>query len=441
MHATAALVVFSRRGCSVRRADNIDTLVALSALLGVISACLAANAWLAVRSVSLGLSCSVMLWCLRGIKDPAHRIEQGIVAASLIAACVGIGEGVGLLPRLSMIGRGPGGLLGNRNCLGHLLVCTSPGLIWGASIARSWRSRATTWLTIVISACGVIVSRSRLAWMALAFTWVIYAVSISWRIVIARRPIHRAIVVPMVLCGLGIVSPLAIPQLGPWKVRRAYIDSAERLVDLRSGTGRERILQYRNSIGALSERGLFAGVLAVMLLAALTKGALRGLASPREVEWLTGTLLLALLGAVSIVGCGDAFLALPQGALFVTATLAVFTRIEPAEWMARTRAGRYVMGACTLLPTVACARSALQSIAVLVGDRATVVADRHLAVRLDPGNYRLQLVLARELIRRNECIAARPHIAAATRLFPHEEEPRALAQYCEAVEPTAFETH
>jgi hypothetical protein len=57
------------------------------------------------------------------------------------------------------------------------------------------------------------------------------------------------------------------------------------------------------------------------------------------------------------------------------------------------------------------------------GDDTDAVA---LAVRIDPGNHRLRLLLAR----RGRCTFREPHARAAARLLPHHSAPRAALSAC-----------
>jgi Flp pilus assembly protein TadD len=74
-------------------------------------------------------------------------------------------------------------------------------------------------------------------------------------------------------------------------------------------------------------------------------------------------------------------------------------------------------------------RSAAQTIAMSVfagGERRTMEA----AARIDPGSYRIEMLLGRAWARAGRCDRAIPHATAARELFPNHPAPAQLLRAC-----------
>jgi len=89
-----------------------------------------------------------------------------------------------------------------------------------------------------------------------------------------------------------------------------------------------------------------------------------------------------------------------------------------------------VRGAAALLGTLLTIQSVGQIAAIAVFSGAREPATLEWAGRLDPGNYRIQMLLAYEWRNRGHCDRARPHAEAARRLYPNHRAPRQLLAAC-----------
>jgi hypothetical protein len=76
------------------------------------------------------------------------------------------------------------------------------------------------------------------------------------------------------------------------------------------------------------------------------------------------------------------------------------------------------------------ARSALTALAILVAGSGTSRSALVWASRLDPGEYRLHMLLARKPGRAGACAAVREHATDARELFPYHEAPKRALRVC-----------
>jgi len=74
-------------------------------------------------------------------------------------------------------------------------------------------------------------------------------------------------------------------------------------------------------------------------------------------------------------------------------------------------------------------RSTAQVVAMGLSDGGTR-RDMELAARIDPGSYRIHMVLAQQYRAARRCDLARPHAERARDLFPNHPAPKALLKAC-----------
>ncbi|MGH7648461.1 MAG: O-antigen ligase family protein, partial [Gemmatimonadaceae bacterium] len=380
------------------------------------------------------------------------------------------------------LNRAPGGTLGNRNFVAHLAAIAMPALLWRTLGARTaWRARAGG-LGVVVIAAVLTLSRSRAAWLALAVCVPIAAIGVIaghrvWRrSEAAARAGRLAAVVAAV-----VLAAMFVPNALNWKSDSPYLDSVRGVVDYRAGSGKGRLVQYRNSLrlasahpvlgvgpgnwavryptvatpndpsidqddgmtsnpwpssdwmAMLAERG--APATACLLVAFIGLGVTGLLAmSPRggPDQFAQGLALVATTVIVVVTGAFDALLLLPAPALIV------WGLVGALSVQARTRAtieltsGRRVAAMLVVLVAGAAAagRNAAQSLSMELVERDGRIAAIERAASLDPGSYPILMKLATLDARRARCDAVRERAGAAHALYPAAPAPRRLLAAC-----------
>lgn len=453
----------------------------LTAWLGwsALSMLFATNPWLAWRAFGLGVSGATIFW-MAGRAARGGRggmVLGGLAFASVIAAATGVAQAHGVEFALLAESRAPGGTLGNRNFLAHLSVIVLPILL-----LRTLRARGTTGLMfgalgLGISSMMIVLTRSRAAWLAGAVSLGCLALAL----LIARRA-DRPLCTPnrarpaTLALGLGILGALLIPNQLNWRSDSPYRDTLGALVNAQEGSGRGRLIQYRNTmelvrnspifgtgpgnwaveyptattpgdpsfsraapipsnpwpssdwVAMVAERGPMGALL--LLLAGLTMAisALKRLRDADPVVSLRSATLVAVLVATLICGLFDAVLLLAPPTLFFWAAMGVLLP-DVGPVLVRPLTRRQGLLAFTLLVgvlTAFTARSAMQLFAIEAAGSGRDLAAVQRAALIDPGNFRLQLILATRL----RCSRAYPHGQMALRLFPNHPSARRAEARC-----------
>jgi hypothetical protein len=183
----------------------------------------------------------------------------------------------------------------------------------------------------------------------------------------------------------------------------------------------------------LSERGAPALLLLVLFFVGLAGGAWRYLREAHEPEEMMAALALTgtLVGAI-VTGAFDAVLLLPAPAMIVwTALGALAPPVRAGEEGSRANAfGRFAGALGVLVVGLALtAKSAAQAQAMAIADASRRPVRLEQAAVLDPGSYRIRLMLAQAYAgasRRKMC----PHALAAHELFPKAGAAAQLASRC-----------
>lgn len=480
--AGCALALLAR----VRRLEltRVDTLLVAFLLLGFASAAVAPNRWLAERALAVSLSGAAVFWSARAVAGTPLRgaLVGALALAVVLAAITSLLQAYGVESELFSINRAPGGTLGNRNFVAHLAAVGMPLLVALALQARGRLAALAGALAVSVTAAALVLSRSRAAWLALAVCAVIgaFAVLAGWR---TWRAAHLGPRVRSVglFAAAGVATALLVPNTLDWRSDSPYLDSVRDVVNYREGSGRGRLVQYRNSvrmalahpvlgvgpgnwpvrypayasrhdpslsdrdgmtdnpwpssdwIAFVSERGVPAFACLVLALVGLGVGALLAMPGADRAEKLMPPVaLLATLAATAVVGAFDAVLLLPAPALVIWALLGVLAtparaRREIALDGAR---GRWLLVVVLVLGAIAVARGAAQarSMALFADGSRRSVLER--ASALDPGSYRIHVRLAELYARQGRCSAARSHARAARDLFPSAPEPRRTLRAC-----------
>ena len=480
--ALAALVLISR--APRFELTRIDTLLVAFLGLSLVSAVLSTNRWLAWRALAVSLSGVAIFWCARAIARAGWRdaLLSWLVLAVVLVGVTALLQAYGLETDYVSLNRAPGGTLGNRNFVAHLAAIATPALLWRTLGARTaWGARLGTAGTVLLAAM-LTLSRTRAAWLALAVCVPIAVIGVLaghrvWRRSAASARAGRL----LIGIAAAVLAAIFVPNHLNWKSDSPYLDSVRAVVDYRGGSGRGRLVQYRNTLRLVSahpvlgvgpgnwsvrypsvatpndpsidpddgmtanpwpssdwmadvaERGApAAACLLVTFVGLCVTGVLA--MSPRadSDEFAQGLVLVATTVTVVVAGAFDALLLLPAPALIVwglLGALAVPSRMRATIELTPRR--RAIALALVLVAGVAAfGRSFAQATAMQWVERDGRTAALERAAALDPGSYLIQMRLATLDAHRGRCDAVRERAGAAHGLFPSAPAPRRLLAAC-----------
>jgi O-antigen ligase len=473
--------------CAVRARELTVRPIDL-ALIGFLAwsalACLSAtNPWWALRALGVTVAGLAIFW----VADSLRRRGFGAVLTALIATAVvavaaaALLEAYGVSPRLSVGSRAPGGILGNRNAMAHLLVLGLPAFLVYAVRVRTKAGVLAAAAALMGIVAALVLSRTRNAWAA-GFALTGSTALGVWlaRSVVGRIVSRRRLAVLAIAAAVGVVAAVSLPNRLSWKSGNPYLDSLQRILDLDSGSGRGRLLQYVNTLRIIRDHpltgvgpgnwavrypeyvapgdptlfrptgsvpiwrfpqgdwlgfaaevgipGLVLLLLAGWHLARWSWSSIRRSDDPEVVLRALG--LQATLTGLAVIGALDPVLRTPAAAFLVFASLGTLAGpprrllIRLPAWRARLWTS-VVMSA--MVPCVIQSAGQLWA-ASLFGTRD--VAQLRQATLIYPGDYLSQLFLAQEWVARNRCDLARPHIELADSLYPSAPAPDRLRIHC-----------
>jgi O-antigen ligase len=482
--AAALLCLTSARRLAV---FAVDALLAGFLLLSVLSTLLATNGWLAFRALGVSLAGVTLFWCARTVARAGSGapLLRGLAGAVVLGALTGLAQAYGLInTNLASLSRAPGGTFGNRNFMAHLVTVGLPMLLLVTVEARSrWRFALGS-AGVAVAAAALVLSRSRAAWLGAGVCGVFLAVEGLWagRLWAADR-LRRRVVRLASAAVAGLVLALVIPNRLNWRSDSPYLDSLTGVANYREGSGRGRLIQYGNTLemaashpllgvgpgnwpvfyhkymspgvpsfdagdviptnpwpssdwmAMLAERGFLAFVLLALVGSTVAAGAwarVRRVAPSTPA--LTDLTIVATLLAVAVVGAFDAVILLPVPTLFSWVIVGGLTSsVRPVgEVVLTSRSRRALMIGAALIGALFICRSAAQMAAMALyssGKRDAM----ELASRVDPGSYRIQMLLGKSWLERGRCDRARPHAEAARDLFPNHPAPTRVFRACGAV--------
>ena len=484
LHLTAAAAAALCLRASRRLVPTIpDLCLAGFLLLSTLSALAASNWWLAFRALGLTLSSLLVFWSARAVTRAGfgRPLLRAFALAVVLGAVTGLLQAYGLWSALAAVNRAPGGTFGNRNFMAHYAALGLPLVVLAALEARSRAGYLLCVLGTTLSAAALFLTRSRAAWLALGASAAFLAIKGIW---IGRLGADR--VVRRRLTGLGIgalagiVAAVVLPNTLDWRSNSPYLDTLRNVADYRSGSGYGRLVQFRNTLrltarhpllgvgpgnwpvqypdvttaadpsydaaatmptnpwpssdwmALLSERGVAAFILLLLGGVTLVFPAWQRVRRGDRREALQSLALIAMCIVVAVVGSFDVALMLPAPALLfwgAAGALAPGGHALPRRAVGQAgirRLATAVLAAGSLLAI----RSGLQmaAMAVYTGQARVAVLER--AARLDPGSYRIRMMLAGSWIARGRCDRGRVQAAAAARLFPRTAAPRVLIRSC-----------
>ena len=464
---------------SAERATLVAAEVPLIGFVGwsALSALLATNRWLGLRALAVTVAGVLLFRAGRRVAaEGAGRILLvGLAAALVLGALTGLAQAYGFETSLLAESRAPGGTLGNRNFLAHLLAIGTPLLLLLVLEARGPRRAALAATGLGLMLGAIVLTRSRAAWLAVAVSGAVMGV--GWLVARRRRPGFfpaGRIRLALTALAVGATAALFLPNGLSWRSDSPYRDTFRDLTNYHEGSGHGRMVQYRNSLRLVSrdpifgtgpgnwpviyplvttpgdpsfagrdpmptnpwpssdwvtfltERGLVAVVLLLAALAAMGLMAARRLRSEDPHEVIRAVALLGLLTATLVTGAFDAVLLLAAPTLLVWTAAGLLLPATGTVTTLPIPVRSRLLPALAAFGLAATARSAGQLGAILRAGPGWPLERLERAVRLDPGSYRLHLMIAE----RATCARGREHAAAAARLFPHLPAPRRRLAAC-----------
>ena len=239
--------------------DRADTFLAAFVGLSAVSAVFATNHGLSTRALAVTVTGAAVFWAARAVAGAGYGrpLVIAMVVAVIVGAMTGLLQAYGLESEYASLARAPGGTFGNRNFMAHLCAIGLPALLWlTATARRGWAVTLGAVGTALLGA-ALVLSRTRAAWVALIACALALAIPL-WivRRRFARTGVSGRIIVALIGATIGVVAALALPNHLNWKSDSPYLDSVRGVVDYSSGSGRGRILQYRNSLRMAIEHPL-----------------------------------------------------------------------------------------------------------------------------------------------------------------------------------------
>jgi O-antigen ligase len=478
----AALCLARARRLSLSLAD---ALLAIFLLLCVVSALFSTNYWLAVRSLGITVSGVLVFWAARSLRQAglARHLLLTLAAGVVIAAVTALLQAYGVESALFAERRAPGGAFGNRNFMAHFVALGVPVLLLATLESRR---RREAWLPVAGAAvlgAALVLSRSRAAWLGAIAAGAILGVEGLWFGYLWRDAISRRRVLMFALAlSVGGVLALVIPNTLAWRSDSPYLDSLKDVANYREGSGAGRLVQYANTlrmtadhpvlgvgpgnwavaypryttpgdpafdpddfiptnpwpssdwVASLAERGPLATLVLLAVAGALVIGAWRRWrAAPETTEGTESLTLILIVATTAVVGSFDAVLLLPAPTFFVWAALGLLSRAPRRPVLELELGGRRGGRLATVVVgagVVFSARNASQLAAMMAYGEQGRVAAMERAAAIDPGSYRIRMLLGYTWRNRGRCDHARAHAERARRLFPNHPAPKQLLASC-----------
>ena len=446
LHVTAVLagllVIRALWRMSVTR---IDLLLAGYLALGALSALMATNRWLGVRALAVSASGVILFWTARTLRDAglARPIVSALALAVVAAAATSLLQTYGLNIDFFSENRVPGGTLGNRNFIAHVAAFGFPLLVL-VTLRAQRRAVYLRWAfgTALVIA-SLVLTRSRAAWLAFAVVVIVLLMAMMVSAPLRRDRQTWKRLTGIVLIAAGVVAlSLVLPNALHWHGKNPYLESVQRVAEYSEGSGRGRLVQYGRSlllavrhplfgvgpgnwpveypahvpandpsldqtnagmtsnpwpssdwIACIAERGIAAFVLLALVFVRFATSGLRQLKQAIDVqEGLAAAALLGIVAGAAVAGTFDAVLLLAVPAFLVWTALGALW--IPEETSPRPAWG-FAVPVILALSIYGAVRSTAQLMAMNIyathNDRASLVR----AARIDPGNFRLRLRLAR----------------------------------------------
>lgn len=488
LHATAFIAgLLAFRALRKTETTCADLYLVAYLVLGALSAAMATNRWLGMRALAISASGIVLFWAARGLRRAglAGPLLNGLALAVVTIVVTALLQAYGLEIRFFSMNRAPGGTLGNRNFVGHAAAFGLPLIVYAALRARRF---AFGCIGVALVAATLVLTRSRAAWIACAAVVVVFLIAITASSSLRRdgRTWWRFAVL-VIAAAVAVGAATLLPNDLHWRSENPYLESMKGVVSYDEGSGRARLRQYEHSLrmsvshplfgvgpgnwpvrypeyvphgdgsmnpsepgmtfnpwpssdwmAFLSERGPAAAVLLALVFLAIALSTFRQLfRRPWRPELMTRQhdvedalaecALLATIAAAVLAGLFDAVLLLALPTFIVWTAIGALWVPDPVQFSPRTTVRSIAAAAAILFAGFAAWRSGSQLLAMNIYANRSDRASLERASAIDPGNYRLQLRVARVERRRQERC---DHARAAHDLFPNAEAARSLARGC-----------
>ena len=462
------------------RTNRIEFGVAELGLAGftvfsAVSAAAATNRWISFRALGVTIGGVAIFFVARSI---ANSLGRGAVVVPLLlalfaAGTTGLFQAYGWTSDLLANTRAPGGTLGNRNFMAHLMVLGLPLAAWLLASARKRLAVGFAGLAIAVMIAATVLSRSRAAWVGIGAVVTVAAVA-AWLTRGGPPRIPRRRLIGLAgAAALGAVAALVVPNHLAWRSSSPYRDSLRDVLNYREGSGRGRLIQYRNSvqlvrqdpvfgtgpgnwlvkyplvttpndpsfvrddpiptnpwpssdwIAVVVERGPIGAVLWLFTGLAFGLVAIRRAKDPAH--GAAAIAALALLAGAAVEGLFDAvFLLAPPTIVVMAGVGALLPATRPVGQLEIAGRRFRTIGWFILVTGGLAAKSATQAAAMVVAGDGWSPRQLERGIRFDPGNYRLHLLLAA----RSGCPTAQRHAVEAQRQLPYHPAPARLLHRC-----------
>jgi O-antigen ligase len=484
LHLTAfAAGLLALNAVRRRQFTRVDFLLLGFLGLSTVSALGATNPWAAARALAISVSSVCLFWVAGAVREAG--LQRPLLRALAIAVVLGAGtsllQAYGLQSDFFSVNRAPGGTLGNRNFIAHMAAMGLPLVLVVA--LRAWRPAGYLLggVGVMFVVTSLVLTRSRGGWLAFGAVMLVFVAAM-----LTSRPLRRHFRTwlrfggILLLIGGGVVTALLAPNSLQWRSDNPYLESVTGIANYQDGSGRGRLVQYRQSLGMavqypllgvgpgnwpveyprhaeandpslspstagttsnpwpssdwiayVAERGFPAALLLAMAMIGIAGSAARRIVAARdEDEALLATALLAMALAAVVAGVFDAVLLLGLPALLFWTGFGALRGSAPLPPHSHSYAMPLVVLLVVCLAAgLASARSAAQLAAMRIFATSEGREFLERAARLDPGNYRIRLRLAQGRSggdREERCAHAR----AAHALFPNAAAARELNRGC-----------
>jgi O-antigen ligase len=465
------------------KVDTVDALLIVFLVWSFVSAFFATNHWVAQRAFAVSFASAAIFWGARraAAANAQRLLLVSAAVAGVIAAITSLAQAYGFETDWFTLARSPGGTLGNRNFIAHVVAISLPVVIWCTVAAKRPFGALIGSIGVGVLSATLVLSRSRAAWLAVAAFIAVTAIPLLasrkyWKDSAVGGRLARILLTAFIVGAIAVV----IPNTLEWNSDSPYLDSAKNVVDYSSGSGRGRLAQYRNSLGMamdnpvfgvapgnwpvryqryapggdkslaesgmtanpwpssdwvafVSERGAVAAVALLGVFALLFLSSLRRwseLGNPDAV-----LLRLALAGTIvttMVVSLFDAVLLLPAPAFLVWMILgaAACERRSGRVIELEKNRRRVISFAVIAIALMGAVRSATQTMAMVAVGTGGRTAGWVSGANWDPGSYRINQRVAEIYANRGKCGKARPYVRQALDLFPSSPPARRLARRC-----------
>ncbi len=253
----AALCALATRRLALSLVDMLMVAFLALSLVSLIAAS-PPNMWLAVRAITLSVTAAAAYWTARYLANEGYRrVLMGAVAVAVVlAACTVLLDAYGVM-NTSLVGRAPSGTFGVRNYAAHSIAVGLPTLPVLLLTTRSRRYMVGVAIGLALCVAALVLTRSRASWLATALSLSTLAlVHLAFRSKLPAISAARKLAFAISIVT-GIAIAVFVPTKLTWKSEQPHLDTLVDLVDTTKGTGRGRVLQYRNTLAMISHHPLF----------------------------------------------------------------------------------------------------------------------------------------------------------------------------------------